>query len=257
MYNFSGKIVIITGAAGGIGKETARQFAEAGAKVTLVDMNQQALEQTAKELGLKEGEYLLVAADVTKESDVKRYVDETKSKFGRVDILFNNAGIEGKFALIKDTDAENLDKVLNVNVKGVFYGLKHVLPVMIEQKAGSIVNTASVAGLIGSPGMAPYVASKHAVIGLTRCAALEAADQGVRVNAICPAPINTRMMRSIEAGASPDSPEAAKELYAQAVPMKRYGEPHEVAKLVLFLASDAASYITGSSYPVDGGMTAQ
>jgi meso-butanediol dehydrogenase/(S,S)-butanediol dehydrogenase/diacetyl reductase len=256
MHNFSGKIVVITGAAGGIGKATAKKFAEAGAKITMVDVNQQALEQAAKEIGLKEGEYLLVAADVTKESDVKRYVDETKTKFGRIDIFFNNAGIEGKFGFIKDTDAENLSKVLDVNVKGVYFGLKHVIPVMTEQKSGAIINTASVAGLSGSPGMAPYVTSKHAVIGLTKCAALEVADQGVRVNAICPAPINTRMMRSIEAGASPDAPEAAKEMYAQAVPMKRYGEPHEVANLVLFLASDAASYITGSAYPVDGGMMA-
>src|SRR5690606_22635202 len=150
-----------------------------------------------------------------------------------------------------------LDKVMAVNVKGVFFGLKHVLPVMIEQKSGSIINTSSIAGLIGFPGITPYVASKHAVIGLTKNAALEAAGAGVRVNAICPAPIEARMMRSVEEGQAAGRAAEMKQTYEQVIPLKRYGLPEEVAQLVLFLASDRSSYITGNAYPVDGGYLAQ
>lgn len=251
-----GKVAIITGAAGGIGKETARQMADAGARVTLVDLHLDAITEAANQLGFNAEQYVAVAADVSKEEDVKKFVDETMNKFGRVDILFNNAGIEGKFSLIKDTTVETLDLVLNVNVKGVFYGMKHVIPIMTEQKSGSIINNSSVAGHIGFPGLAPYTASKHAVIGLTKAAALEVAETGVRVNAICPAPINTRMMRAVEAGAAPDAPDAVKEQFTAAIPLKRYGEVEETAKLVLFLASDDSQFITGSAYLIDGGMVA-
>jgi len=251
------KVAIITGAAGGIGKATAKLFAEEGAKVVLVDLKMEALEETAKELGLKEDQYLLVAADVTKEEDVINFVKQTKEKFGRIDVLVNNAGIEGKFAPLIEQTAENLDKVLNVNVKGVFFGMKHVLPTMIEQKSGSIINLSSIAGWIGFPGLAPYVASKHAVIGLTKNAALEVAQTGVRVNAISPAPIETRMMRAVEEGAAPGKAEEMKKTFTEAIPMKRYGQPEEVAQLLLFLASDRSKYITGATYLIDGGYVAQ
>ncbi len=198
-----------------------------------------------------------MAADVTKEEDVINDVNRTKEKFGRIDVLFNNAGIEGQVAPITEQTAENLDNVLNVNVKGVFFGMKHVLPVMIEQQSGSIINTSSIAGWIGFPGIAPYVASKHAVIGLTKNAALEFVETGVRVNAISPAPIETRMMRAVEAGQDPEKAAEMKEAYTRAIPMKRYGEPEEVANLVLFLASDRSSFITGSTYLIDGGFVAQ
>lgn len=251
------KVAIITGGSGGIGVATAKLFAEEGAKVVLVDLNAQALDEAAKELQLDPEQYLLVAADVSKEENVANYVKQTMDKFGRIDVLFNNAGIEGQSAPIAEQTAENLDNVLNVNIKGVFFGMKHVLPIMIEQKTGSIINTSSIAGWIGFPGISPYVASKHAVIGLTKNAALEYAQTGVRINAISPAPIETRMMRSVEAGQNPEKAEEMRKAYTEAIPMKRYGEPEEVAELALFLASDRSSYITGTTILIDGGYVAQ
>lgn len=251
-----GKVAIITGATGGIGYETAKLFFSAGAKVALVDLSQHELDKMVRELKLEQDQYVTVAADVSKEEDVQRFVVETHNAFGRIDILLNNAGTEGSYSMIKDCPAENLNRVLNVNVKGVFYGMKHVLPYMIEQMQGVILNTASVAGFNGSPGLAPYVASKHAVLGLTKTAAMESAEFGIRVNALCPGPINNRMMRSIEEGAAPGHGDAVKQQFEQMMPLKRYGESEEVAQLALFLASDMASYITGGSYTIDGGLLA-
>jgi NAD(P)-dependent dehydrogenase (short-subunit alcohol dehydrogenase family) len=253
--SFSGKVVLITGAAGGIGKATAKAFAGEGAKLALVDLTQEDLQRVAKELNVSQNDCLLLPADVTVEEEVKSFVQKTKEFFGTIDVFFNNAGVEGKFAMITDNTAENFEQVLNVKVKGSFYGLKHVLAVMIAQKAGSIINSSSVAGLIGVPGLGPYVASNHAIIGLTKTAALESAASGVRVNAVCPAPINTRMMRSIESGAAPENPEAAKEQFSQLIPFGRYGEPEEVAQVVMFLASEGASFISGGSYTIDGCLT--
>ncbi len=253
--SFKDKVAIITGAGNGIGKVTAQKYAEAGAKLTLVDIDEAGLKSVAEELPVSEDDYLIVTADVSDEAEVKKYVDKTVEKFGQIDIFFNNAGIEGKMAPITQSPGDNLDAVLDVNVKGVFYGLKHVMPVMMEEGSGSIVNTASVAGLVGFPGLSPYVASKHAVIGLTKTAALEAGDDGVRINAVCPAPVETRMMRSIESQGGND-PDAVKESFAESIPLKRYGEPEEIADLVLFLTSEEASYINGSYYRVDGGMGA-
>lgn len=249
-----GKVAIITGACGGIGKEAARLYTQEGAQVTLVGLNQSKLDDVVKELELSEGIYITVVADVSKEEDVINYVSKTVESFGKVDILFNNAGTEGKFGFIKDNPSDNLDHVLNVNVKGVFYGMKHIIPIMSEQKYGSIINTASVAGFMGSPGMGPYVASKHAVLGLTKTAAQEVAEHGIRVNAICPGPINNRMMRSIEEGAAPGHGDVVKAQFEQMIPLKRYGESIEVAHLAVFLASDKSEYITGSSYVIDGGL---
>lgn len=254
--HFPDKVVLITGAAGGIGKVTAKAFAEEGAKLALVDLKQGPLDEAVSELKLEKGRYVTIAADVSKEEMVRDYVRKTVDTFGKIDVFFNNAGIEGKVAPIVEQTDENLTTVLDVNVKGVFFGLKHVIAVMREHRSGAIINTASVAGLIGSPLMSPYIASKHAVIGLTKTAAIECAELGIRVNAICPAPIHTRMMRSIEEGAAPGRGQEVQKQYEAAIPMKRYGEPTEVAQLVLFLASDKASYITGAAVPVDGGMTA-
>jgi 3-hydroxybutyrate dehydrogenase len=251
---FQGKVVLITGAAGGIGKETARLFARNGAHLALIDLDQKALDAVASELELED--YLAIAADVSKEDQVVHFVQATREKYGKIDVFFNNAGIEGKLAPITEITAENFDNVMNVNVKGVFYGLKHVMAVMMEQRSGSIVNTASVAGLKGAAGLSPYVASKHAVIGLTKTAALESAGMGVRVNVVCPSPIQTRMITALEAFYSPGDMEKGKELLEQSIPMKRYGMPSEVAELVLFLSSDRASFITGSEYRVDGGSRA-
>ncbi|SDJ58334.1 SDR family NAD(P)-dependent oxidoreductase [Salimicrobium halophilum] len=249
--SFEGKGVIITGGAGGIGKAAAKQFLNEGAKVLLVDMNEDALSDAKNELG---GALYTYKADVTKEEDVKGYVKEAEDKLGSVDVFFNNAGIDGTFAMITEQESSDLDAVLGVNVKGVFHGLKHVMPAMEKNGGGAIVNTASVAGLIGAPGMSPYIASKHAVIGLTKTAALEGVEKGIRVNSVCPAPVDTNMMRSIEKGMNPDNAEEAKEQQAAAIPMGRYAEPEEIANLVLFLASDKASYINSSHYTIDGGM---
>ncbi|QTM98711.1 glucose 1-dehydrogenase [Sediminibacillus dalangtanensis] len=255
MGRLNGKTAIITGGAGGIGKVTAQYFLEEGAKVALVDLNQETLNKAKTELK-SFGDVLTIPANVSKEEDVKNYVDKTVSEFGSIDIFFNNAGIEGKVAPIVDQQIEDLDKVLSVNVRGVFLGLQHVLPVMIKQNSGTVINTSSVAGLMGSPGVAPYVASKHAVIGITKTAALEVASHNVRVNSIHPSPVDTRMMRSLEAGANPSDANVAKDDFMKDIPLGRYGESSDIAKLVLFLASEDSSFITGAQYRIDGGMGA-
>lgn len=256
MARLKGKTAIITGGANGIGKVTAEKFLKEGARVTIVDMDQQALDETKSELE-KHGEIISIEANVTEEADVKKYVDQTVDKFGTIDIFFNNAGIEGKVAPLPEQTLEDFQKVLNVNVQGAFLGLKYVMPVMAKQESGSIINTSSVAGFIGSPGVAPYVTSKHAVIGLTKTAALEVADSNVRVNSIHPSPVNTRMMRSLEKGFNPDDAEGARTQQEEAIPMQRYGESEDIANLVLFLASDESSFISGSQYRIDGGMAAK
>jgi len=256
MTRLDGKVAVITGGSGGIGKVVAKRFLEEGAKVVLVDLVQGALDEVKAELDSL-GEVLAVQADVTKEEDVKNYVDQTVAKFGTIDVFFNNAGIEGKVQPITEISLEDFEKVQQVNVRGVFLGLKHVIPVMTKNGSGSIINTSSVAGLGGTPGVAPYVTSKHAVIGLTKVAALEVASSNIRVNSIHPSPVNTRMMRSLEAGFAPDNAEGAKEQFAAGIPLGRYGEPEDIANLVLFLASEESSFITGAQYRIDGGMGAQ
>lgn len=253
---FKGKAGIITGGSGGIGKATAKKFLEGGAKVALVDINEDALKETKKELQSL-GDVMTITADVSKEDDVKHYVETTKKEFGRIDFFFNNAGIEGKTHDFNDTPVEEFDKVIGINLRGVFLGMKYVAPVMIEQKSGSIINTSSVAGLGGFPGITPYVASKHGVAGLTKNGALEYAPYNVRVNSIHPAPIDTRMMRSVEAGMNPDDAEAAKKGIEQMIPLGRYGQSEEIADLVAFLASDESTYISGSQYRIDGSMGAK
>ncbi|WP_042351348.1 SDR family NAD(P)-dependent oxidoreductase [Bacillus massiliigorillae] len=252
--DFQGKVVVITGACGGIGKETARLFAKQGAKLALIDLNQSALEAVASELELVD--YLAIGADVTDENQVMNYVKATKAKYGKIDIFFNNAGTVGKLARMTEMTTEDFDKVVNVNLKGVFYGLKHVLKVMQEQKSGSIVNTSSGLGMHGGIGLGAYSATKHGIIGLTKTAALESAGFGVRVNVICPSAVYTPMVNVIEAFRSPESTEKARENSEQRIPLKRYATPEEIAELVLFLSSDKASFITGSEYKIDGGLRA-
>ena len=253
---FMDKVVLITGATGGIGNAVTGLFAKSGAKLALVSTNDAAAEKMAVGLGLMKENYLAIRANVSNEEDVKNYVDATMAKFGRIDVFFNNAGVEGKVQSIVETTADNLEHVLGVNLFGVYYGLKYVLKVMIEQQCGSVINTASIAGLKGFPNLAPYVASKHAVLGITRSAALEVVGKGVRVNAICPAPVDTRMMRSIEAAMS-ENPADVRKMFEETIPMGRYATSQEIAELVYFLASSKSSYITGASYPVDGGTMAK
>ena len=204
--DFKGKVALITGAGNGIGRAAAIGFSSRGAKVVVVDRDKDAGEATAGILRQQGGEALFVAADVTKSADVQNYVKATLDAYGAIDCFYNNAGIEGSIAPTAEYDEDMFDRVMAVNVKGVFLGLRHVLPVMIKQGRGAIVNTASVAGLLGSPNMPAYVASKHAVIGLTKTASGEVGRSGVRVNAVCPGPIDTRMIHAVEAALNPDDP---------------------------------------------------
>lgn len=252
MGRLEDKVALITGGANGIGKETAKLFVKEGADVVIVDLFEDDLKEAKKEIAAEaDKKVLTVQADVAKEAEVKKYVNKTMEEFGQIDVFFNNAGIEGKVAPIVDQDIEDLDKIYDVNIRGVFLGLKYVLKVMQDQEFGSIINTSSVAGLAGSPGVAPYVTSKHAEVGMTKSAALEAAQYNVRVNSVHPSPVNTRMMRSLEEGLDTDE-----ETMAQGIPLGRYGESIDIANVVLFLASDESEFVTGSQYVVDGGMGA-
>jgi len=254
--DFKDKVALVTGGGNGIGRETAMGFARLGAKVVVVDRDTAGGEGTAGAIRQQGGEALFVAADVTRSADVQNYVKAALDAYGRIDCFFNNAGIEGKVAPVAEIDEAVFDQVISVNLKGVFLGLRHVLPVLLRQKSGSVVNTASVAGVIASPGMAAYVASKHGVIGLTKTAAVEVARQGVRVNAVCPGPIDTRMIHSIEGLYSPEDPAGAARRYQAALPSGRYGTAEEVAQVVLFLCSDLAGNVNGAQWVVDGGRTA-
>jgi NAD(P)-dependent dehydrogenase (short-subunit alcohol dehydrogenase family) len=254
--DLQGKVAVITGAGNGIGRQTALAFATAGAKVLAVDRDENGAEATAAAIRQHGGEARAHAADVTQPGDVQGYVEAALKAFRRIDCFFNSAGIVGKVAPIAEHDVAAFDEVIAVNVRGVFLGLRHVLPVMIGQRSGSVVNTASVAGLVGTPGMAPYVASKHAVIGLTKAAAGEVARSGVRVNAVCPGPIDTDMMRRVEGQIDPADPAAVARRYQAGLPSGRYGSAEEVANVVLFLCSDRASNVSGAQFVADGGRTA-
>ena len=254
--DFHGKVALITGAGNGIGRATALGFARRGAKVVVVDQDQAAGEATGGIIRQQGGNAITVHADVTQSADVQNYVKSTLEKYGAIDCFHNNAGIEGSVAPTHQYDEAMFDRVMAVNVKGVFLGLRHVLPVMLKQGSGAVVNTASVAGLVASPGMPAYVASKHAVIGLTKTAAGEVASSGVRVNCVCPGPIETRMIHSLESMLSPDDPDSVGARYQSNIPIGRYGTAEEVANLVIFLSSSLASNITGAHYVVDGGRTA-
>ncbi len=251
--DFTGKVAVVTGGANGIGRAVSLGFARRGAKVVVVDRDAEAGAAVAAEIGK---DAVFRAADVTRSADVQAYVKAALDAFGAIDCFHNNAGIEGRVAPTAEYDEAAFDAVMGVNAKGVFLGLRHVLPVMIRQGRGAVVNTASIAGLVGTAGMPAYVASKHAVIGLTKVAAGEVGPLGVRVNAVCPGPIATRMVQDIAKQVSPNNPEGVEERYAASIPLRRYGTAEEVANLVLFLCSDLAGNVTGAQYVVDGGRTA-
>lgn len=253
MKRLDNKVAIITGGAGSIGKITAKLFLDEGAKVMLVDLDSDSLEKTVKELNSEHVKYC--TADVSKAADVQNYVDETVNKFGKIDVFFNNAGIEGEVKPIIDYPEEIFDKVIAVNVKGMWLGNKYAIPQMND--GGSIIMTSSVAGILGSANMSAYIISKHAVVGIMRSAAIELASRKIRVNTVNPSPVNNRMMRSIEEGVSSGHGDQVQQDFEAIIPLKRYAEPDEIAKLVLFLAGDDSQFITGTTQVIDGGLSAQ
>jgi NAD(P)-dependent dehydrogenase (short-subunit alcohol dehydrogenase family) len=254
MGRLDGKVAIITGGSGGIGAAAARLFVAEGSKVLLADINESTLKDLTGELGSENADYIV--ADVSSPQDNQAMVKKAIERFGKVNVFLANAGIEGTVKPLHEYPLETFDRVLAINVRGVFLGLQSVIPAMLQAGGGSIVITSSVAGVVGSPGFSAYVTSKHAVIGMMRSAALEYGSMGIRVNTINPGPIETRMMRSIEEMAAPGAGQQVKAGFEAQVPLKRYGLPDEVARLMLFLASDESSYTNGSVYVIDGGFTA-
>ncbi|WP_428492592.1 glucose 1-dehydrogenase [Rhodopila sp.] len=254
--DFTGKVALITGGGGGIGRATALGFALRGAKVMVVDADADQARTSVDIIAQRGATAAMVQADVTRSAAVKDYVEKTLSAYGRIDAFFNNAGIEGKVIPTQDYDEDVFDQVIAVNLKGVFLGLRHVLPVMLHQQSGTIVNTASVAGLFGSPGMPAYVASKHGVLGLTKVASADVAAHGIRVNAVCPGPVETRMMRSLESQRNPNDPAGVHAAYAAGIPTGRYASPEEIAGAVLYLCSDLSGDTTGTHIVIDGGRSA-
>ena len=251
MQNFTDKVVIVTGASAGIGKATAMAFAKHGAKVVVADINQQDGEAVVTEITQAGGIAMFVPCDVTNEQQVMSLVDATVEAYGKLDIAFNNAGIEIEQSKLADGEESVFDKIMDVNVKGVWRCMKYQIPAMLKNGGGSIVNTASVAGLGAAPKMAIYSASKHAVIGLTKSAAVEYGKKGIRVNAVCPAVIDTEMFRR----AAEADPRKA-EYVAGMHPVGRIGKVDEIAEAVMYLCSSNSGFTTGIALPVDGGHTA-
>ncbi|WP_343748475.1 glucose 1-dehydrogenase [Fluviicola sp.] len=255
MATFEQKSIIITGAAMGLGLAAAKELAGRGANLTLMDFNEGQLKEVAAQLSeeFPDVKIITVAGDASNEEDVKKYVSEAQKAFGRIDGLYNNAGIEGRQAPITEYDIQVFKKVIDVNLMGVYYGMRHVIPVMQQQKYGRIVNVASVGGIRGVQNQVAYVASKHAVSGMTKNAALEYGRDGITTNAIAPGAILTPMVAEAFKQVNPNDPKAAETEYAQRNPIKRLGIPSEVAKVVAFLLSEDASYVNGQTIAIDGG----
>lgn len=250
MQRLKNKVAIITGGANGIGLATAKRFLDEGAQVMIVDIDAAALKQANDELSSPHLQHC--QADVSKRADVEKYVAATLSAFGGIDVFFNNAGVEGVVSPIATYPEDEFDRLLSVNIKGVWLGCQYVLPKMRD--GGSVVITSSVAGLQGFAGLGAYVASKHAEVGIMRVAALENADRKIRVNTVNPGPVETQMMRHIEQQLSTAAPEAAKSGFLAQIPFGRYALAEEIADLVLFLSCDESKYITGNTHVIDGGM---
>ncbi|MBD3320433.1 MAG: SDR family oxidoreductase [Chitinivibrionales bacterium] len=245
------KAVLITGGATGIGKATALACSREGAAVVIADVKHEEGEKAAQEIEENGGACIFTATDVSRDGDVRKLMDKTIEKYGRLDCAFNNAGIEGEQSTTALTSEENWDTVIAINLKGTWLCMKHEIDQMLKQNSGSIVNMSSVAGLIGFEGICAYDAAKHGIIGLTKTASLEYAQSGIRVNAVCPGIIETAMVKRFVG----DDPEAAA-AFASNEPVGRMGRPEEVSEAVVWLFSDAASFVTGHSMVIDGGMTA-
>jgi len=248
--DFSGKVALVTGAAAGMGLATAQAFAEAGAEVVLADDKEEPVQAAVEKLVAAGGKALAVRCDVSDDAQVAAMVDRTVAEFDRLDAAFNNAGVMARIAPTADSTREDWDRVIGINLRGVWSCMKHELRQMERQGSGTIVNNASVGALTGNPGIASYIASKHGVVGLTRTAALQYVKRGIRVNEVNPGLIDTQIARDVVAG----DEQAYAELATQ-VPIGRAGRPEEIASVVLWLRSPAASYVVGHALTVDGGMT--
>lgn len=251
--DFTGRVAIVTGAAGGIGREVAIGLSAAGARVLVVDLAEEGGRETAAQINASGGSAIFVRADVSQAADVKNYADVARDTWGRIDVFMNNAGWQGVVQPVVNYPLDVFDKVMAINVRGVFLGLQHVLPTMIAQGSGAIVNTSSLGGYIGARDLAPYVASKHAVLGLTKSVAIEVARNGIRVNAVCPGPVDTAMLRDIESLQAPEHLERLRKKRASSIPDGRYATASEVANLMMYLASDYASHVTGQGMQINGG----
>ena len=249
MSTFTNKVAYVTGAASGIGAEVAQELGAEGASVAVVDLNLEAAEAVAKKITSSGGKALALQADVGKPEDIARTVSDTVQEFGGLHLAFNNAGIGGPQGPIEDIDLDEYHKLMDINLHSVLYGLKYQIPEMLKSGGGSIVNTSSILGLVGTDLAVPYVMAKHGIAGLTKAAAIAYSSQGIRVNSVHPGYIETPLLENL--------PEGAKEQLVSLHPIGRLGTVEEVAKVVLFLLSDGASFVTGSQYTVDGAYTAQ
>ena len=250
--SLAGKVAIVTGSGSGIGRATAQLFAREGAKVTVVDRDKASGKQTAESICAESGEAAFCYADVSKSSDIEKAVDTTVERYGKLDVLVNNAAVQIMAKLV-DTSEEVWDQIQNINLKGVFLGCKFAIPAMLQAGGGSIVNIASVLGFVGDPDLAAYCAAKGGVIALTKVAALTYGSQGIRVNCICPGDVETPLVQAYFDKDS-DPARLRREVYSKYA-LRRIATPNEVANAVLFLASDASSFVTGSTLVVDGALT--
>jgi NAD(P)-dependent dehydrogenase (short-subunit alcohol dehydrogenase family) len=250
IYDFNGQVALVTGASSGMGLAAAHAFAQAGAAVVLADIKAEAVEAAAQELVAAGHKAIAVTCDVSDDAQVAAMVDRTVAQFGRLDAAFNNAGVMARIAPTAESTREEWDRVIGINLRGVWSCMKHELRQMERQGSGAIVNNASVGALTGNPGIGSYIASKHGVVGLTRTAALEYIKHGIRVNAVNPGLIDTQVGRDVVSGDEQAYAEIAKH-----VPIGRAGKPEEIASTVLWLCSPGASYVVGQAVTVDGGMT--
>jgi NAD(P)-dependent dehydrogenase (short-subunit alcohol dehydrogenase family) len=251
MAEFAGRVALVTGGNAGIGRATAIEFARRGAMVVISGRREKEGHEVVDEIKRSGGDAIFVQADVSKERDVAAAIQGTLATFGRLDFAFNNAGIEQALTPLPDQTEETFDRVMNINVKGLWLSLKHEIPAMLRTGGGAIVNNSSIGGVVGVALAPIYIASKHAVIGLTKAVALEYAEQGIRVNAVAPGTIETRMF--YEVAKDPET----REMFASRTPIGRVGKPQEIADAVAWLCSDQASFVIGQTLPVDGGYTAQ
>jgi NAD(P)-dependent dehydrogenase (short-subunit alcohol dehydrogenase family) len=257
MATLQNKVALVTGSASGIGRASARAFAREGAAVVVADVDEDGGHKTVDLIKAEGGEATFIATDVSDGAQVDELVDRTVSLYGSLDCAHNNAGIEGATVATADYPEDEFDRIIAVNFKGVWLSMKAEIPVMLRQGKGSIVNTSSTFGLVAVPNCCGYIATKHAITGLTRAAALEYARQGLRINAVCPGAIQTPLVDRFFASMNPEDPQALSDAYAEDEPIGRIGDPAEIGEAVVWLCSDAASFVTGLPMAIDGGWTAR